>query len=283
MDSCDIKSRTPVSSIGSLINYDFSGLKNGSVVYVCGTALGDFVKRKFPTMNCKIVLVTGDCDWEIPNDVFPLQDFLNFIQSEKIIHWFSQNGTITHPKFTRMPIGLDYHTLTIRDHEWGPKMSPMQQESQINSLNTVPYFHRGILCYANFHFSMKTRYALDRQDAVANIPRMLVYYEPHKIPRYETWTKQSKYAFVISPHGNGLDCHRTWEALCLGCIPIVKSSNLDSLFDDLPVLIVKKWSDIDIKLLLETIKQFRVKHFNYNKVSLFYWMDLIRAQVPPSP
>jgi hypothetical protein len=32
------------------------------------------------------------------------------------------------------------------------------------------------------------------------------------------------YAFVASPYGGGPDCHRTWEALILGCIPIVKSS-----------------------------------------------------------
>ena len=29
---------------------------------------------------------------------------------------------------------------------------------------------------------------------------------------------------VISPMGNGLDCHRTWEALYLGVIPLVRGS-----------------------------------------------------------
>jgi hypothetical protein len=30
--------------------------------------------------------------------------------------------------------------------------------------------------------------------------------------------------FIISPPGNGIDCHRTWEAMFLGAIPIVKKS-----------------------------------------------------------
>ena len=42
--------------------------------------------------------------------------------------------------------------------------------------------------------------------------------------RLITWNKQKDFAFVLCPHGGGLDCHRNWEALCLGCIPIVKTS-----------------------------------------------------------
>lgn len=279
MDICDIKSRTPVSSIRSLVNYDFSHMEDGSIVYICGTAMPDFMRRKFRTLDCRIILVTGDCDWEMPNDVFPVyKDFIDFIESDNIIHWYSQNGTVDHPKFTRIPIGLDYHTLETQDHEWGLKISPIIQERQLNELNTTHYTQRGIMCYANFHFTMNTRYAQDRKDAIESIPKMLVMYEPTKIPRYETWKKQSKYAFVISPHGNGLDCHRTWEALCLGCIPIVKSSNLNSLFEDLPVLIVEKWSDININLLVGTLKSFASREFNFHRLSLNYWHGLITAK-----
>ena len=53
-----------------------------------------------------------------------------------------------------------------------------------------------------------------------------------------------KYRFIISPHGNGLDCHRTWEALALGCYPIIKSSPLDCMFEGLPVIIVNNWNEV---------------------------------------
>jgi hypothetical protein len=95
--------------------------------------------------------------------------------------------------------------------------------------------------------------------AVEKIVKDVIFYEPSHLKRYDSWKKQSEYAFVVSPHGNGLDCHRTWEALCLGCIVIVKTSPIDSLYEDLPVLIVKDWSEINQSLLNDTVKSFKNK------------------------
>ena len=81
------------------------------------------------------------------------------------------------------------------------------------------------------------------------INKELVYYEEKQVTRLITWNKQKDFAFVICPHGGGLDCHRNWEALCLGCIPIVKTSKIDKLYDNLPVLIVNDWNLIDKNLL----------------------------------
>jgi tRNA U38,U39,U40 pseudouridine synthase TruA len=44
--------------------------------------------------------------------------------------------------------------------------------------------------------------------------------ETEELHRSELWRRHGGFAFVISPPGHGLDCHRTWEALALGCIPI---------------------------------------------------------------
>ena len=48
--------------------------------------------------------------------------------------------------------------------------------------------------------------------------------ETEELNRSELWRRHGNYAFVISPPGHGLDCHRTWEALALGCIPITLAS-----------------------------------------------------------
>jgi hypothetical protein len=51
--------------------------------------------------------------------------------------------------------------------------------------------------------------------------------------------------FVVAPRGNGWDTHRLWEALYLGCVPIVESGPLDSLYAQLgTVLIVKDWATV---------------------------------------
>ena len=89
--------------------------------------------------------------------------------------------------------------------------------------------------------------------------------------------KYSEYKFVASPHGGGIDCHRTWETLLVGSIPIVKTSSLDSLYDELPVVIVKEWEECkDIKNLELwynkynhlTDRDYIVKKFSYD-----YWLN----------
>jgi hypothetical protein len=77
-----------------------------------------------------------------------------------------------------------------------------------------------------------------------------------------------KHKFVISPPGNGIDCHRNWEALYCGCIPIVLDSYfVRNVFKDLSVLIISDYSDINLKLL--NIKYNKLKNINFN-------IDIIR-------
>ena len=275
LKSCDIHSNQPISSIRELVSYDFSNCKNGSTIYICSSAIKYFISYICKNIPYKIILVTGDCDETCWEDIFSkYEDFLYFIENDKIIHWFSQNCTTIHPKLTQIPIGLDYHTMSNHHPTWGPKLKPLEQEQILQKIITSQsfklYCDRELRCYSNFHFSVKTKYGNDRIDAYNKIPKHLIYYEPSHVLRETSWNNQTKYCFVISPHGNGLDCHRTWEALLLGCIPIVKTSNLDTLYIDLPVLIVQQWSDISENLLKNTIYEFKNKQL-IGTFFLLFW------------
>lgn len=79
----------------------------------------------------------------------------------------------------------------------------------------------------------------------------------------------------MSPYGKGMDCHRTWEALILGSIPILKSKEFVNMFKDLPVLFVNDWSDINQQLLDDTIEKFKNLTFNYDKLTLKYWKQIV--------
>jgi hypothetical protein len=94
-------------------------------------------------------------------------------------------------------------------------------------------------------------------------------------PRTQNWITMSNYTFILSPFGIVMDCHRTWEALILGCIPIICAPNFKQLFNDLPVLIVDDWSQINEELLMKTIEEFKIRTFNYDKLTLSYWKDKI--------
>jgi len=285
LHACDIHSNTPMSSIGQLYNYDFSKLKDGSSMYVCGTAMPHFVRVVFPQLHVRIVLVTGDCDWSCPTDMFSSeQDLTSFLESDRLIHWYSQNCVHTHhPKLSQLPIGLDYHTMTNKQPtSWGPRTTPIEQERLLFEIRgaALPLPERLCKAYSNFHFAMTTRFAADRHAAIQGIPPECVDYESKPVPRRETWDSQSRYAFVVSPHGNGLDCHRTWEALALGCIPIVKTSPLDTLFSGLPVWIVQEWSDVTPTAMSEKMQEIyamTAAAAPSDKLTLAYWVDKIRS------
>ena len=96
---------------------------------------------------------------------------------------------------------------------------------------------------------------------------------------YDQW---SEYKFVLSPKGAGIDCHRTWEALSMGCIPIVLSSTIDELYKDLPVLVLKSWDEIDEKLLHDFYCEYKNKicnnEYNLQKLHLEYWIKKIEEK-----
>ena len=50
---------------------------------------------------------------------------------------------------------------------------------------------------------------------------------------------------------------------------------MDSLYTDLPVLIVDKWSDVNEQLLQNTVSEFKNKQFIYERLLLSYWVNLI--------
>ena len=89
----------------------------------------------------------------------------------------------------------------------------------------------------------------------------------------------TNFSFVISPFGHVFDCIRNFEALCLGCIVIMKKSFLDIIYEELPVLLVDKWSDINKELLEKTLVEFKNKSFNYNKLKMDYWIELVKSKI----
>lgn len=58
--------------------------------------------------------------------------------------------------------------------------------------------------------------------------------------------------FVLCPRGNAIDCHRNWEVLYMGRVPVMKRySYLEELYKDFPVLFVNDYSEVTENLLLK--------------------------------
>lgn len=226
----------------------FTRVKDGDLVWMRTIALPQFIEEALPRIEAPFTLVTGDEDWAIPSGFERSRVLLD---DPRLLRWFTQNydGTDANPKLQPLPIGLDFHTISNR-RKWGHwPATPAAQEAELEALlrSAPPNRERELLVHADFHFN-KHKAQVWGDDRVA-VQRALednpaVRFQTRKVRRIELWREKTRYAFVVSPHGNGLDCHRTWESLVLGNIVIVKRSSLDPLYDGLPVVIVDDWSEI---------------------------------------
>ena len=98
------------------------------------------------------------------------------------------------------------------------------------------------------------------------------------------YQRNREYPFWLSPRGNGIDCHRTWEALYLDVIPIVWNSSLNVLYENLPVLIINDHRELNETFLREKLKEISTKKatkngtYQYEKLRNAYWRRLILSK-----
>ena len=285
LKSCHFRSFTPQSSCNNDTTYLVKMLKSekmfdGMSIYVCSDLLKFFVSQVLPKIVHHFVLVTGDSDMCVPKEALSNTETSVLINSQYLTKWFAQNTQIQHhEKIIQLPIGLDYHTISNNPtHNWktpGENHLPRFQEEIISNLRQQmkPYYERIPKIYINF--TLNNDRFQQRKRAFLEIPKDLLAINNNFTKRTENWRNITNYTFVLSPFGVGMDCHRTWEALCLGAIPILKAPNFTKMFENLPVLIVNEWSDITQELLDKTIIDFQSRTFNYDKLTLQYWVKQI--------
>jgi hypothetical protein len=228
--------------------------------------------------------VTGDEDWGIPSS---FDGSKRILDDPNVGLWFTQNldDPAAHPKLRHLPIGLDFHTIS-NGSKWGhTRATPREQEAELEALvlGMPPTSSRLVRVHADFHFNKnKTLSWGDDRFAVEALLRRnpVVDFQGRKLRRIDLWREKTRYAFVASPHGNGLDCHRTWESLVLGNIVIVKRSSLDPLYEGLPVVIVDDWHDITQanleRWLAKHGPRFREPEVQ-ERLTNRYWIDRMRA------
>lgn len=83
--------------------------------------------------------------------------------------------------------------------------------------------------------------------------------------------------FVVSPPGTGEDCHRTWECVLLGAIPIVSNSTLWPLFSKAPTLVTDDWAKVADEAMLLNYRVPTKSRYTY-----FETISLVRLSIKPS-
>jgi len=234
---------------------DTKKVQRGDLVYVVTPYLDHFFRNFHSLIKKPYILVSHDDDNPVPGA------FGQFLHDNKIIAWFAQNvQKAVHPKLHPMPIGM-------ANKKWW-----CGDIAVLNKKTSEPPKERNIALYMNFTVDTNKAERGLVHDLFKNKPYCKAVYGK-SFEEYLDDLQQTQ--FVLSPRGNGLDCHRTWECILMGAIPVVKSSDLDPLFEDLPVLIIDNWQEISPRFLRHKYEEMKYRTYKMEKIFLPYWLNKI--------
>lgn len=232
-------------------------IKDGDIIFLKPILKEYFFTELHPRINARYILISHNCDLPSPGK------FAYILDDPKLIAWFTVNPDIAnHPKLFPIPIGL-------ANRYW--------PYGNVETFDTVAKNALRIKKDILLYFNMNTRNnELERKEAENAFTDKNFCYKPTRKSYHEYLIDLARSQFVVSPHGAGLDCYRTWEALLMGCIPIVKKSTLDPLYEDLPVIIVENWHEVTEEFLYNKLLSMQKKSYNHEKLFAKWWIDKIR-------
>jgi len=211
-----------------------------------------FKQKVLSQIGYQFKLITHNADRPCPSGN------LDLLEDKRLIKWYGMNCQIQHSKLQPVPIG-------IANEKWPHG----NKDILLEVINTeIPKTH---LCYSNFEVSTNYNKRTQILDTIKNKPFIDI--ETHKLSFKDYLTKLKSYKYVISPPGNSVDCHRIWEAIYLGVIPIIEKNIAMEYFYELPILIVNSFNDVTIELLDSSYETILNKASN--KATFSHYRDLI--------
>ena len=208
--------------------------------------LDTFVREALPTIRRPFALITTDGDASVPSDLTKATvDAL--LASPWLVSWQTQNydGTGVWQDRADPDRSRSSHPLP-----WDQPERAYRPAGEHPTRAGSPLHEAPLRVFSDLSVSLASE---ERYRAVATLRDCAhVDFLEARISQAAIWERYAQYPFVLSARGNGLDCHRTWELLYLGCIVITRTSPLDPLFEGLPVVIVKAWEEVRDKSNLVT-------------------------------
>lgn len=235
-------------------------INRGDIVFLKADLIYEWFKNIHPKVKFPYKLITHNSD----NVVGKKESYL--IDS-KIIYWFAQNNTFRHEKIIPIPIGIE----NKRYYMSGWILEKMAQDITRKKVNKKNRLLFGFSIYRDIP---------DRIKAFNSIKGVSIADEiKGKVNNCEYFNILNQYKFVLSPQGNGPDCHRTWESLYLNTIPITTKNHFINTFIDIgiPIKSVDDWQLVK-SLEEETIisdYDFIMKKNNHSALYLNYWKNII--------
>lgn len=234
---------------------DYRNYKSGDVVF-CKTDLLQTFFNEVDNFEGKLKLVSHQSDYSIG-------EFAFLSKPDCVTKWFAQNVNYQHPNLIPVPIGIENHfgpsKGSLIDIEFIEKTLPIVAGEKI---------HNKIYCnFKNTHPNRENVRNLLEESGIGWI-------QTSDMPSADYHLQMSKFLFVASPRGNGIDCHRTWEALLVGSIPIVERHFMFDAYLTLPIIQIDDWREVsESNFLLDRVNEIASKKIDYAPLFMKYWQE----------
>jgi hypothetical protein len=181
---------------------------------------------------------------------------------KNLVSWHAQNLNFEHERVFSIPIGLE-------NPHWHPMKTSIMQNSEevsdrlvkaIGEFNPMTYYGER---YKLFEMAESNKIHATCRSTINGF-------------LFEEYVRNlRRYAFCLCPRGNGVDTHRIWEALYLGCIPVVKKHITHACLSDMPILFIDNWSEVTKDRLEEEYNRINNIIFSYEELQFSYWKKRI--------
>lgn len=235
---------------------DSRSYNDGDIVF-CKTDLLHHFFDEISNFGGKLKLISHQSD-------YPVGPMLWNYKPDCVKKWFAQNVNYQHPDLIPIPIGIENHA--------GPSKGSCIDISFVEENLPLINWNQEKKIYCNFADTHPNR------DNVRNLLKdsPKVFLAQKHLSSADYHREMGKYKFVASPRGNGIDCHRTWEALLVGSIPIVERHFMYDSYPTLPIVQIDSWNEVLEDGFLESqAKILLKKELDLSLLWMPYWKNRI--------
>ena len=224
---------------------------NYKTVYLVGDLIDQFIEAREQIPNIQ-TLVIGE------SDATQHEQNLSKLYS-KVGKIYSNNLVGKSERCSPVPLGIERQA-----YRSAGRVRNFQKKYQTKTSNrTIPF----LIAWNNATNAKRPIYRAEFQNHSNSlvINQRVAASTIHKLMR--------KTMFVPSPAGNGIDCHRTWEALYLGAVPVVLRSEYFGE-SNWPVLVVDSWSEL-VEKKDDELKEIYINNVLDQKQAIQFGINII--------
>lgn len=207
-------------------SFDLTNLVDGDILFVKTDFIysGEFQSKYLPNIDKKFILVTGISDYSVESGH---PSYVEIINNPNLIKWFCTNPpNLDSEKIEWLPVGFQEKErqggdLKILNKQFNSSTDWVDKENKV---------------YIPFH---TTANSIGRERLINEISKNdFCVVEKNKLDFDDYLTELNKYKYVLSLRGNGWDCHRHYESLLVGSVPVLENGPILESFKshELPVL-----------------------------------------------